>query len=178
MYCLKCCKNVKDEAAEKCPDCGTPLHEKISAEERTPLVQTLHRKANKVSDRTNSAMSFLVLGLIFVVIGIIFFSLAYKLDPNNTADNNRHLMVNSLEFFVSMASLIGGGLASLYGLIMVIIDTRILRVLNHDIDAINRSLDVKVPSTPLWITEFVQKTKVTLANRKAIRAAEKSKKNS
>jgi hypothetical protein len=176
IYCPQCHKAYEDGTKE-CPECHKELQANISADEKTSLVQALHKKETKYRDFNDKAMSALVLGVIFLIIGVIFFNLSYKLDLNNQSDTTRYLRTDVFEFYVAVICLGGGGLATLYGLIRLVIDARILRVTTHDIREINRSKTAVVSKTGLWISEATSNLKTLIYNHKAIREAERSKKN-
>jgi hypothetical protein len=173
MYCAHCFIKTKDET--KCPKCGTSLKEQLTPEEKTALVQALHKKETHYRNWNDRGMCALVLGAIFLVIGAVFFSLAYKLDLTNQADNTRYLNTNCMEFWVAVVSLGGGGAAFLYGLVQVIIDARHLRVLKHDIAEINDTLSAKTTPTGLWIVAFTKNTQVKIANARAVHKIQKER---
>lgn len=173
MYCLKCAKKSKE--GPNCSRCGNPLHAQLSDQERTLLVQSLHRRENRLKDINDRAMSCLVLGTIFLIIGAIFLSLSYKLDLDNPSDNTRYLTMDSMEFWVALISLVGGGLAFVYGAIQWAVDLRLFNILRHDIAEIYQTSSSEVSKTPLWIVQFSKDFKIKLANRRALKAAEKKK---
>jgi len=180
VYCKKCFKRLpvdkKTNAVQaECQFCHQPTSESLTLEEKTPLVQALHKQENHFRDLNDRAMSCIVLGAIFIIIGIIFFNLAYKLDLSNPADNTKHLTTTTFEFWTSMVSLVGGGAAFIYGLVQLIIDTRHLRVLKHDIDTINEKSVTVVETTGLWVVEFIANAKIIIANKKAIAKAKKER---
>ncbi|MCI2110954.1 MAG: hypothetical protein LKK13_01270 [Bacilli bacterium] len=181
IYCKKCFKRLpldkkSGRLPKECSGCKTPVNEsKLTLEEKTPLVQNLHRKENHYRDLNDRAMSCIVLGLIFLVIGGIFFSLAYKLDLTNPSDNTRHLTTTTFEFWVSVLSLGGGGVSFVYGLTLLLIDSRHLRVLKHDIASINDTDGVEVAKTGLWLPEFFANSKIIIANKRAIHRAKKER---
>lgn len=176
MYCLNCKKNIKqiNPTSSICPLCGKDLKEKLSPDEKTALVQALHKRENDVRDHNDTAMSFLVLGAIFLVIGAIFFTLSYK--PISVNDNTKILQWQCFEFWVAVLSLGGGGLSFLYGLVRVIIGTRVLRVLCHDIAEINEKSTTIVDKTPLWIREFSFNLRVRILNAAKIKRVEATSK--
>jgi hypothetical protein len=173
MYCIHCHKSV--EATDKCPHCGEPLKQELTGEEKTNLVQALHKEENLRHDKLDRGMSFLVVGAIFIVIGIIFFTLSFKLDPTNQSDSHRYLRFASSEFVVAMAGLVGGGSSFLYGVITAIREERHLRVLKHDIDEINKSNTALTDKTPLWLPEFIEDSKAKIENHREVKAALKNK---
>jgi hypothetical protein len=180
VYCKKCFKRLPVDkktglVPAECPFCHEKTDGSLTLEEKTPLVQALHKQENHFRDLNDRAMSCVVLGAIFIIIGIIFFNLAYKLDLSNPADNTKHLTTTTFEFWTSMVALVGGGVSFIYGLVQLIIDTRHLRVLKHDIDAINEKGSTNVESTGLWAVEFSANAKIIIANKKAIAKAKKER---
>lgn len=180
VYCPKCFKRVaEDNKTKKIPEkcaCGEAIadHE-LTIEEKTPLIQALHKKENHYRDLNDRAMSGVVLGAILVIVGIIFFNLAYKLDLNNPADNTKHLTTTTFEFWVSVVALVVGGAAFIYGIVQLIYDARHLRVLKHDISSIHGKNRSGVEKTGLWFPEFAAHTLILIRNKQAIRAAEKER---
>jgi hypothetical protein len=174
MYCLKCQKNVGEGTT--CPVCGEALKKEISLDEKTVLIQALHKQENKHRDLFDRGMSALVLGGIFLIIGFIFFSLSFKLNLNNQADSTRYLRPDSFEFVVAAVSLSVGGCSLIFGIVYVILQTRKLRVLKHDIAEIQESNTTVVDKTGLLVPEVLSNLKVKAKNRQAIKAAEKEKK--
>ena len=149
--------------------------EKIDQDTRTKVVQALHREANAYGERRDSSMSFLVLGAIFLVIGFIFLMLSYKPYTVN-GQSFRILRFDSLEFGISAAGLVIGGIGFLYGLVLAILFTRRIRVLRHDIDYINLNMRLDPGSTPLWIVDFWKKGTLRLKNYLMIKKIERENK--
>ncbi len=180
MYCLYCEKNVKPKTEADfcvCPRCGKPLVAKLGAEEKTHLVQGLHRKENELRDSFDQGMSALVLGAILLVIGAVFFSLAFKLDLSNQADNTRYLRFDSFEFWVAAFCFAVGGGAVIFALFAISRSARGLRVLRHDIAAINDTMETEVGRTGLWLPEYVSNLRIKIANEtKLLRVEREAKK--
>jgi hypothetical protein len=109
IYCQKCGAANTDEA-KNCAKCGEALSEKIEAENERPLVQKLHQQENVAREKNDTAMSFIILGIIFIILGLIFFVLSFKLPY--AAAQSKVLIITCFEFWVSVISL-AGGIASL-----------------------------------------------------------------
>ncbi len=174
-YCPHCKKAFDPSRTHgACPTCRIEPPEAIDQDTRTSLVQALHRKANAYGDKRDGAMSFVVLGAIFLVIGLIFFVLSFK--PVSVDDNTRVIRPDSLEFVVSMLGICGGGLAFLYGSVRAIVFTRKVRVLHHDIDYINMTLRLDPGPTPLLVSDVYRKTSLRLKNYLKIKKVEREAK--
>lgn len=142
IYCQHCGTKNPNEAKE-CQSCHEPLSDKLVTENERPLVQKLHQAENVSREKNDSAMSFIVLGSIFLILGIIFFVLSFKL-PNATALTKK-LITTCFEFWVAMAGLFGGGGCLIYGLVKLIINLTKLKELAVDIAYIREH---KTPIVP------------------------------
>lgn len=119
MYCIKCGRETKN-STEKCRYCGEPLlNKELTHEETRALNQSLHNRLNKSRQKVDSEMVFIVLGLTFLVVGILFFMLSFKLQ--NAWDIDKTLTVTCFEFWVSLAGLSVGGIMFIWGLINLLI---------------------------------------------------------
>jgi hypothetical protein len=143
IYCQKCGSVNADDAA-KCAKCGEALTEKIDDDNERPLVQKLHQQENKARESNDTAMSFIILGIIFIILGLVFFVLSFKLPY--AAAQNKVLIVTCFEFWVSLISLTGGAGSLVYGLIVLSKNLRKLKVLKTDIDYIRQHKSAKVPN--------------------------------
>lgn len=133
IYCQHCASKNPD-GAEVCQKCGEVIEATLENENERPLVQKLHQKENVSREKIDSAMAFIVLGIIFIVMGAIFFVLSFKL-PNATAIN-KELSFTCFEFYVSVVGLGGGGAMLIYGLVKLIRHLGLLKVYKQDIDEI------------------------------------------
>lgn len=156
-----------------CPLCGKEIPETIDQDVRTPLVQALHRKANEYGDKRDGAMSFLVLGAIFLIVGIIFITLSYK--PISATNTNKAIRPDSLEFVISMLGIVLGGASFIYGSIRAIIYTRLIRVLHHDIAYINSKMRLDPGPTPLLVAEVYNNLSLRFKNYLLIKRVEREK---
>ena len=142
IYCQKCgTKNSKEN--EVCKKCGAPLEETLTDGNERPLVQKLHQMENVYREKKDSAMSFVVIGSILLILGVIFFVLSFKL-PSATAAN-KVLITTCFEFWVSMVGLIGGGACFIYGLVLLFLCLNKLKVLKEDIVTIRTSKSPLIP---------------------------------
>ena len=100
MYCYHCGKKINIEKIEKakssykveeadliddetrieyvCPRCGHLVHENMSYEESKALSRATHAQIQRGSNDFARGMSFNLIGLILLAIGILFFVLAMK----------------------------------------------------------------------------------------------------
>ena len=101
-YCFDCLKKRKDPLGP-CPSCATQgTDKKLDEPQIRNVVQRLHKKANVARERISAGLSSLVIGVTLVIIGLIFFRLASKLDQSNTEEIVFVLVPTSAEFIVSM----------------------------------------------------------------------------
>lgn len=118
-YCIKCGYESKKEF-EKCKKCGEPFVSELNHDSARSLVQRLHANENKSHENVDAAMVFIVLGSIFLIIGLLFFFLSFKLIDVN--DVNKSLSFTCFEFYVSMAGLGGGGFLLIWGIVRLVIN--------------------------------------------------------
>lgn len=176
VYCLSCHNKVPK--TKECLRCGAPILKDLNPQERTLLAQELHRKENHYRDRNDFGMCCFVLGVTFVIMGLIFFSLAFKLDLANQSDNTKYLTTDSLEFWLAMLGLGGGGLSAVFGLALVAYDIRRLRVLSHDIASILETSSAAVGETGLWLPEILHDFEVWIGNKRKLRQIRRNEKPS
>ena len=175
-YCPDCKKSFDyHKHGDTCPFCGKKIPETIDQEIRTPLVQSLHREANRIGDKRDGAMSFLVLGAIFHIVGIIFVSLSYK--PISATNTTKAIRFDSLEFVISLLGIVIGGASFLYGLVRAILFTRKIRVLHHDIAYINSKMRLDPGPTPLLVSEVYSNLSLRLKNYLLIKKVERENKS-
>ncbi len=77
------------------------------------FVQYLHRRHDKENDHRENAMSFIAVGSILLIIGIIFLALSFKI---STETYDRYLKFDSFEFVVAMFGIILGGSGLAWGI--------------------------------------------------------------
>jgi hypothetical protein len=142
IYCQKCGAKNADEATV-CAKCGETLKADFADGNERPLVQKLHQKENAIREKDDGAMSFIILGSIFIVIGILFFVLSFKLPY--AAAVSKVLIVTCFEFWVALIALIGGSAALAYGLVVLCLGLRALKVLKKDIEFIRANKTARVP---------------------------------
>lgn len=174
IYCKHCYKNYDESKSKNCPKCHTNSDESLTEEEKTLLLQELHHRSTDYNDESDKGKAKIVLGSIFLIIGILFLIVAQK-PVNVDGESIKVLKFNSFEFVVSMVGFILGGVSLIYGLIRVIICTRIIRVTEHDILEIGDKSSTKVGKTNLWIVDFINDTDAKIYNKRQIRKAEKAK---
>lgn len=120
MYCIRCGKESKNLVG-RCEYCGHRLvdHELDNEEIRT-LNKALHTRENNSREKVDNAMTFIVLGITLLIIGILFFSLSFKYPTAYSP--TKELSFTCFEFYVSMAGLIGGGTLFVIGIVRLIIE--------------------------------------------------------
>ncbi|MFA5421423.1 MAG: hypothetical protein WC344_01330 [Bacilli bacterium] len=118
-YCRFCGHETKEDLAN-CPKCGQAFgREELTNDDARKLVQMLHKNENFSREKNDTAMVFIILGLISLILGGLFFILAFKLI--DVADEFRTLSTTAFEFWVSLFLLITGSAILIYGLIVLII---------------------------------------------------------
>jgi hypothetical protein len=179
MYCRKChndVKGIQKNGFLVCPKCQGPLKKELSSEEKTLLIQSLHQRENRYRDRNDTALSGVVLGVTFLIIGFVFFYLSFKLNLADQSDNTKYLTTDSVEFYIAMVGLVGGGGAFLYGIIQFFFDLRKIRVLKHDAAEIQKTSSAQVGKTGAWLPEFEKALSIKIQNRKKLRQIERTQK--
>lgn len=175
LYCPECKKAVLVSEDRVCPECGKAIPETIDQEIRTPLAQGLHRSLNANAEKRDAAMSWVVLGAIFLIIGLIFIQLSFKV-VSSGSEGERMLAADSLEFVIAMLGTCGGGLALLYGIVKAVYFGRKARVLAHDIDYINVNMRLDPGPTPLWVVTVYKNLSLRFKNYLKIKKVERANK--
>lgn len=122
MYCVNCGKKIKDKTVEKCPYCSHEIVKgELSYEQTRELNKNLHSRLTKSREGFDSGMVFVVLGATLFIIGLIFFSLSYKV-PDDPDVIGKVIKTSCFEFWVSMAGLSIGGTMLVFGSVRVIIE--------------------------------------------------------
>lgn len=136
IYC-QACGYKNDESVATCSKCGAALSAALIDDNERPLVQKLHQAENVARERKDGAMSFIVIGSILLILGIIFFVLSFKL-PNATAIS-KVLITTCFEFWVSMFGLVVGGASLAFGVALLVLCLMKLKTLKEDIESIRSS---------------------------------------
>jgi|WetSurMetagenome_2_1015567.scaffolds.fasta_scaffold129234_2 hypothetical protein len=87
-----------------------------NGDERRLRSQKLHQESQKQYEREQNALCFIVLGGIFLIIGIFFIFLANKRENNVMTGMD----VTSLAFYIFLFGTIGGSGATIYGIVKLI----------------------------------------------------------
>jgi len=156
MYCYHCGKKINESKARKnipnfidasnakdasevnmslvCPRCGHLISEHAGEEETKQLAQASHSLVQKANNSFAKGMGSVVLGLILLVTGLIFFLLARK------ASNGHQLSTNCAEFYVfivltsiSVILLLIGAVKVVYGVRTKKHYTLLLKDLNNKV---------------------------------------------
>ncbi len=125
MYCIKCGKEVP-EGVSPCPDCGEPIYHQLSELQIKELSLTAHRRENEGYDKQQNALCFLVIGIMLLIIGVIFFVLSFKITVGS-ASNARTLKYTSFEFMVSVVGLAVGSFLTIFGSVRLAIALKLKR---------------------------------------------------
>lgn len=130
-YCRFCGHETKEEVAN-CPKCGQAFgRDELTNDAARKLVQMLHKNENFSREKNDSAMVFIILGLISLALGSLFFVLSFKL-ADATAEL-RTLSFTAFEFWVALFLLIVGVTILIYGLIVLTLHLRKLKRLGFKI---------------------------------------------
>lgn len=172
-YCRECLRKTKNSSGA-CPRCGHEIVSELADDEVRPIVQALHKKTNVYRERISTGLSAFILGLTFIIIGLIFYRLSYKLDQDNVEEIVYVLAPASAEFFVAMFGLIGGGIATLFGAFWAILWGFSKREIVHDVEEIRVKKSLTVSRTPtffeVWffhIRHFIRQTAWKIKRKKA-----------
>lgn len=114
IYCHHCGKKVK-EGTTVCPECHEEITIDLNDDEVRPLIQKIHKKRNIYRERISTGLSAVVIGAILLIIGWIFFYLAFKLDQANTGSTVYYLKTTSAEFWVFIVGVVAGGILLIAG---------------------------------------------------------------
>lgn len=172
-YCRECLKK-NPEHRDVCRACKEPISDQLKEEEVRPIVQQLHKKGNLYRERVSSGMSFVVIGLTLLIIGIIFYYLSFKLDQDNTEEAVFILTTSCAEFYVFVIGVGVGGILFLFGAVWAILWSYRRREIYHDVDEIRKNLSLTVSSTPLifvvwWrkLSQFIFRATYRRSRKKA-----------
>lgn len=92
-----------------CPRCGAFIHKHLEENEIKHLSQAAHSEVHRAHNFNNRGKCFLVISLILIAIGMLFFVLSFK-----TA-NHGELDINCIEFYVFLALASLGAICLVYG---------------------------------------------------------------
>lgn len=137
MYCYHCGKKVSNEDLIEngegkivCPNCKNEFVEHLEEKELKTLTQSSHNLLHKFMNIFNSGMCGVVIGAIALSVGMLFFTLCFRLQ------NNNQFSTTCTEFYVFVSLVCIGGLGVLYGLATIpysIIKLRQYKLLIRDI---------------------------------------------
>ena len=113
-------------------DAGVSIPSVDDSTQAHAFAQYVHKRRDRQKDTTQAAACFLVIGVILLIIGFLFFFLSFKMVEGS---NTKQLVMSSFEFIVCIAGLGIGAVFSLYGLINIIVQAvkrhRYTNVLNY-----------------------------------------------
>ncbi len=122
MYCIECA-HENDNNATKCKFCGAELHRELDDVQTRKLIQMVHKRENVSRDKTNGGLVRVVLGIIFLIIGILFIWLSFK-QQSVGAVTIRVFSVTCFEFYVALAGIIAGTALLVWGIVEIIIEKK------------------------------------------------------
>ncbi len=176
-YCRECLAKNK-EGASSCSSCENEINAQLAEEEVRPFVQRLHKRSNVYRERISMGLSFLIVGLTLLIIGVIFYYLSFKIDRTNEDEVVFVLTTTCAEFWVAMIGMVGGSISTAFGFCCASVFAYKRRSIYHDMDEIRSTHCLSVSPTPLifavwWkkISYFCRQTifrfkrKQTLKNR-------------
>ena len=94
------------------------------------FAQYLHKRADNSKDRAEAGGCFLVLGLILLIVGLLFFFLSFKTSPDYTI-TYKILKFDSFEFVVFCAGVGIGGAMLIAGITMVLTAVKTIRAMRN-----------------------------------------------
>lgn len=149
----------------------------LEEEEVRPFVQRLHKRSNVYRERISTGLSFLIVGLTLLIIGVIFYYLSFKIDRENEDEVVFILTTTCAEFWVAMIGMVGGSISALFGFSCAALFSYKRRAVYHDMDEIRSTHSLSVSPTPLifavwWkkISYFVRQSLFRLKRRKAMKS--------
>lgn len=154
IYCKHCGKKLSDKGLGEnsqsftCKGCGAEVTPELADEEVRPLVQKLHKKSNFYRTKIDSGLSMIVIGGILLVIGLIFYYLAWKLDQSIKTERIYILNKSSSEYWVFVLGVGIGGLLVVAGLILAIVYAYLRREIVYDVEAIRTGKTAVCPPVP------------------------------
>ena len=135
MYYCRFCGHETKEELDACPKCGELFGKtELTHNDARKLVQTLHKNETFSREKSDAAMVFIILGIIALILGTLFFVLAYKLADANALV--RTLSTTAFEFWVALFLLAVGATILVYGLIVLVIHFSRLKRLSLKIEEI------------------------------------------
>lgn len=133
LYCLACGHvEYVEEGTTSCPVCHGALSLKPSPEEAKKFSVKVHDDRTKWTEKWNSAMCFVVLGSIGLIIGALFMVLSMQKVRNQIVGIN----FASFQFVVAALFLAAGLAAFAYGLYKVIVAHQAIKRANHEIELV------------------------------------------
>ncbi len=133
VYCLTCGHvEYVEEGTSACPVCHNELKAKPSQEEAKKFSVKVHDDRTKWTEKWNSAMCFVVLGSIGLIIGALFMVLSMQKVRNQIVGIN----FASFQFVVAALFLAAGLAAFAYGLYKVIVAHQAIKRANHEIELV------------------------------------------
>ncbi len=175
-YCRECLKKNK-EGVPSCSSCHSEIDAQLKEEEVRPFVQRLHKRSNVYRERISMGLSFLIVGLTLLIIGVIFYYLSFKIDRENEDEVIFVLTTTCAEFWVAMIGMIGGSLSAAFGFVCATLFGYKRRSIYHDMDEIRSTHSLSVSPTPLifavwWkkLSYFVRQSFFRLKRKKALKS--------
>jgi predicted nucleic acid-binding Zn ribbon protein len=166
IYCKKCAKkfssikDVSEDGTFTCHSCGATVNETLQDDEVRPLVQKLHKNSNFYRNRIDTGLSFIVIGLMLAIIGLIFYYLAFKLaalDPNDPTKKEFVLNTTSSEFWVFVVGVSVGGTMFIAGLCLALVYAYKRRTVRYSVEYIREHKTTLVPPVQSIFVEWWNK---------------------
>lgn len=97
--CIYCSKEFDDQQSTVCPHCSKDNNvSRLTERGIHVLHQNAHNNITKYSEKKDSALVFIVVGLMVLIVAIVLFALAFKYDVIRI----KTFRPNSVEFILSM----------------------------------------------------------------------------
>lgn len=145
MYCIECARE-NDNNATKCAFCGAELHRDLDEQQRKKLIQMVHKRENVSRDKTNGGLVRVVLGIIFLIIGILFIWLSYK-QQNIGSVTVRVFSFTCFEFYVALVGIVAGAALLTWGIIEIAIERNHLNTYSRLVETLRNGTFVQMSET-------------------------------
>jgi hypothetical protein len=162
IYCHNCASKLK-EGTIVCPECGAEVTTTLKPEEVRPLVQKIHKKSNFFRGKIDNGLSFIVLGLTILIIGLLFYYLSLTEVTDATDPNLKYEVANhgAPEFWVFVVGVSVGGVLFLAGLALALSFNFLRRNALSDIESIRTSGSPVVKGAPLLVVIWARAIRKT-----------------
>jgi hypothetical protein len=135
MYCSNCGYDLKEKQIENgkakdqvknpttidvfvCPRCGKLIKQDLNEDEIKALSRAGHAEIHRSRNTMNRGMSFLVIGIILLVIAVMFFMMSFKANAGGS------LVTDCTEFYVFLILLVLGVASTGFAIVSLFLGIR------------------------------------------------------